>query len=464
MSAKLILVGFATVAVGMAAGSNPTFYKDVLPILQKNCQTCHRPGQVAPMAFLTYQNTRPWAKAMKVAVASRKMPPWFADPQYGPYLNDRSLPQADLDTIAKWADTGAPEGDAIDAPPAVQWPEGWAVKPDIIVDGPTTEVPATPKNNVVEWITVVMPTGFTKDTWVSSVQIKPEYPAVTHHICIGYVPHDPRVVHGVAYWSDHERDNDGAALPDKGPTFVGGGTPKSSDGIATPVALPGGRSIPPAGGAEDCYLPGNVVADYRPLHAAKLIKAGSDITFSLHYTPNGTAVTDHVKVGFTVLQEAPARRYVSLSATAPTDPKSFAIPPNNPNWQSPPAEATFLQDMELVFMMPHMHFRGKDMTYTLEYPDGGRKQIILSVPHYDFNWQLGYNASIHVPKGAKLHIEAHYDNSVNNKFNPNPNKTVYYGTMTWEEMMFPFFGVVVDKNADPEKLIRTPFRFGPGGG
>ena len=122
MSAKLILVGFATVAVGMAAGSNPTFYKDVLPILQKNCQTCHRPGQVAPMAFLTYQNTRPWAKAMKVAVASRKMPPWFADPQYGPYLNERSLPQADLDTIAKWADTGAPEGDAIETPPAVQWP------------------------------------------------------------------------------------------------------------------------------------------------------------------------------------------------------------------------------------------------------------------------------------------------------------------------------------------------------
>lgn len=322
-----------------------------------------------------------------------------------------------------------------------------------VVDGPTTEVPATPKNNVVEWITVMMPTGLTKDTWVSSVQIKPEYPAVTHHICIGYVLHDPRVTHGVAYWSDYERNDEGSSLPDKGPTFVGGGTPKSSDGNATPVTLPGGRSIQPAGGAEDCYLPGNIVADYRPLHAAKLIRAGSDITFSLHYTPNGTAVTNHVKVGFTVLQEAPARRYVSLSTTAPTDPKSFAIPPNDPNWQSPSAEATFLQDVELVFMMPHMHFRGKDMTYTLEYPDSGRKQIILSVPHYDFNWQLGYKTSIHVPKGAKLHIDAHYDNSVNNKFNPNPNKTVY--TMTWEEMMFPFFGVVVDRDAEPPKAYQN---------
>jgi hypothetical protein len=110
-----------------------------------------------------------------------------------------------------------------------------------------------------------------------------------------------------------------------------------------------------------------------------------------------------------------------------------------------------------------MHFRGKNMTYTLEYPDG-TKQVVLNVPRYDFNWQLGYNTSIHVPKGTKLHVDAHFDNSANNKFNPNPNKTVYYGTMTWEEMMFPFFGVVVDRDADPQKLIKTPFRFGPGGG
>jgi hypothetical protein len=115
---------------------------------------------------------------------------------------------------------------------------------------------------------------------------------------------------------------------------------------------------------------------------------------------------------------------------------------------------TFNQDVELVFMMPHMHFRGKDMTYTLEYPDG-RKEIVLNVPHYDFNWQLGYSTSINVPKGTKLHVDAHYDNSVNNKFNPNPNKTVYYGEMTWEEMMFPFFGVVVDKDTDPRKVMSS---------
>src|SRR5262249_48281806 len=133
---------------------------------------------------------------------------------------------------------------------------------------------------------------------------------------------------------------------------------------------------------------------------------------------------------------------------------------NDGNWMSPAAEGEFAWDAELVFMMPHMHLRGKDMTYTLEYPDG-RKEVVLSVPHYDFKWQIGYNTSIKVTKGTNLRVDAHFDNSANNKFNPNPNKTVYYGEMTWEEMMFPFFGVVVERNRDPRTImVRRP---GPGG-
>jgi hypothetical protein len=441
---QLLLAAAATAA---AQDSNTvTFHKQVEAILQHNCQSCHRPGQVAPMSFLTYQDVRPWARAMKAAVAARKMPPWFADPKYGPYLNDRSLKQSEIDTIVKWADSGAAEGDAKDAPAPIAWPTDWYIKPDIIVDGPTTAVPASSKNNVVEWMTVIMPTGFTKDTWVTSVQIKPEFPAVTHHICIGYIPHNRAYKYGVAYWTDAARGEDGSALPDKGPTFFGPGAARASSGDPKP---------PPAV-AEDCYLPGNFAADYRPINAAKLIPAGSDITFNLHYTPTGQAVTDHVKVGFTVAQQAPERRYISFLTTSPTDPKRFAIPPNNGNWESPPAEVTFLQDAELVYLMPHMHFRGKDMTYILEFPDG-RKQIVLSVPHYDFNWQLGYDTSISVPKGTVLHVDAHFDNSVNNKFNPNPNKTVYYGTMTWEEMMNPFYSVVVPKDADPRKIVRSRY-------
>ncbi len=441
LSAGLILAVTA-VAAENTSSAGVTFNKDVLPILQKNCQTCHRPGQIAPMSFLTYQSARPWAKAMKAAVAARKMPPWFADPNYGHFVNDRSLKQSEIETIAKWADNGAPEGDPKDAPPAVQWPLGWQIQPDIIVEGPSTEIPARPKNNVIEWMSVNVPTGFTKDTWITSVQIKPQYPGVTHHICLGFNPHTPDVQYFVPLWEDKQRDEEGAAIPTAGPTFGRRGA--------------FGRSM-----AEDCYLPGMLVADYRPFHAAKLVPAGSDMTLNMHYTPNGTAVTDHVQIGFTVAQEPPERRYVSFSSSAPTDPKLFAIPPNDPNWQSPPAEATFNQDVELVFMMPHMHFRGKDMTYTLEYPDG-RKEIVLNVPHYDFNWQLAYDTSIQVPKGTKLHVDAHFDNSVNNKFNPNPNRTVYYGEMTWEEMMFPFFGVVVDKDADPKKIISTRNRT-PGG-
>ncbi|HYL77608.1 MAG TPA: thiol-disulfide isomerase [Bryobacteraceae bacterium] len=430
-----------------------TFNKDVLPILQKNCQSCHRPGQMAPMSFLTYQSARPWAKAMKAAVATRKMPPWSADPQYGHFVNDPSLKQSEIATIAKWADSGALEGNAKDAPAPVQWAEGWVIKPDVVIDGPVTDVPARPKNNVVEWHMVVVPTGFTKDTWVTSVQIKPEYPAVTHHICAGYVPHNPAVKYGVPVWQDKERDEEGSARPEKGDPFLGGKL----------VGLPEAEAAAVFQGfPEDCYLPGNAAADYRTINAAKLIPAGSDIAFSLHYTPNGTAVTDHVKIAFTVAKAPPERRYVSFVTSAPTDGKHFAIPPNDPNWQSPPAEAMFLQDVELVFMMAHMHFRGKDTKWTLEFPDG-TKQVVLNIPRYDFNWQIGYNTSIKVPKGTKLRVDAHFDNSVNNKFNPNPNRTVYYGQMTWEEMMSPFFGVVVSASGDAAKIVSSPLLFSNGG-
>jgi hypothetical protein len=465
MLSRMLFAAAMVAAVAAVAADSPTvtFHKDVEPILQRNCQTCHRPGQVAPMSFLDYQNARPWARAMKAAVQGRKMPPWFADPQYGPYLNDRSLKQSEIDTIAKWVDAGAPEGNPDDAPPPLRWPEGWAIKPDVVVDGPVTDVPASPKNDVVEWMTVILPSGFTKDTWVTSVQIRPEFPEIAHHICIGYVPHDPNINYGVAYWADKERDDDGSALPDKGPTFLGGGTRKSTDDNPAPLVGRDGARVAPPGVAEDCYLPGNVAADYRPINAAKLIPAGSDISFNLHYTPNGKAVTDHVKVGFTIVDKAPERRYLSFLTSSPTDPKRFAIPPNTPNWESPPAEVTFLQDVELVYLMPHMHARGKDMTYTLEYPDG-RKQIVLSVPRYDFNWQLGYNTSIKVPKGTKLHVDAHFDNSVNNKSNPNPNRTVYYGTMTWEEMMNPFYSVVVGPDVDPKNVVRSKYQqVGDGG-
>jgi len=152
----LLMAGVLVTAVSIRATTEEavqpvTFNKDVLPILQKNCQSCHRPGQIAPMSFLTYKDVRPWAKAMKAAVVSRKMPPWFADPQFSHFANDRSLKPNDIETISKWADSGAQEGDAKTAPAEIQWPrDGWEIEPDIVVDGPQFTVPANTKNNVIE--------------------------------------------------------------------------------------------------------------------------------------------------------------------------------------------------------------------------------------------------------------------------------------------------------------------------
>jgi hypothetical protein len=436
-----LLFAAAAVAANTSSTAPVTFQKDVLPILQKNCQSCHRPGQVAPMSFLSYAEVRPWAKAMKTAVMTKKMPPWFADAHYGRFLNDRSLSEADITTIAKWADTGAVEGDAKDAPPLVQWPaDGWEIQPDFIVKGPESSVPAHPKNNVVEWNYIIVPSGLTEDTWITSMQIRPSEPSVTHHICVLFKPHTADVKYNQPVWADRPRDDSGAALPE--------------------AAGLNGRGIPPSitegtNGLEGCYVPGQFTQDYRTHNAAKLVKAGTDIVFQVHYTPNGKAVTDRPQLGFTIAKQPPERIYVSLGMSAPSDAKSFAIPPNNGNWASPPAEAEFIADTELVTMFPHMHVRGKDMTYRLIYPDG-RTETILDVPRYDFNWQLGYDVAepIKIPKGTRLVVTAHYDNSANNKFNPDPNKTVYYGDMSWEEMMFPFFSIIVDKDADPGKVVK----------
>jgi hypothetical protein len=439
-----LTLGVASVALfaGTAfAGDSVTFHKDIEPILQRNCQSCHRPGQPGPMSFLTFQGTRPWAKAMKSAVTTRKMPPWFADPQFGHFVNDRSLRQTDIDTIAKWADSGAPEGDPADAPAAVKWPaDGWEIQPDFVVDGPAFTVPAKPKSNVIEWTYITVPSGIEKDTWITSLEIRPSELAVTHHICVFFKPHAEDAQYNTPVWVDRPRDEKGLT------SAVDAGI----NGKGLPESVLKGTS-----GPEGCYVPGQFTQNYALFKAAKLVKGGSDIVFQLHYTPIGRDVVDRPRIGFTVAKSSAERTYVTIGTSAQSDAKSFAIPPNNPNWESPPMEAEFLQDVELVSMFPHMHVRGKDMTYRLTYPSG-ETETLLSVPHYDFNWQMGYDVAkpIKIPKGTRLKVTAHYDNSVNNKFNPDPNQTVYYGDMTWEEMMFPFFSVTVDKGMDTEKLIR----------
>ena len=444
MVAKLLVAGLL---LGMAAGAAEppvgpvTFNKDVLPVLQKNCQSCHRPGQIAPFSLLTYENARPMAMAMKNAVVTKKMPPWNADPKYGRFSNDRSLQQSEIDTIVAWADQGAPEGEAKDKPAPVRWPEaGWQIQPDVIVDIPETLIPAHTNHDVIEWAVTVVPSGFTKDTWVTSMEILPDNLEVTHHICFRFMPHRPDDVHNVYEWRrDVQRDEKGIE-----------------------IALPNGqlppfnrKSVMGAGGNEHCYLPGSRAADYRPKNVGKLIPAGTDIAITTHYTPSGKEFLDRPQIGFTIAKEEPQRKFWNYTIHGLQDRQHFAIPPNDPSWSAPTGIVTLLADTELVWLSPHMHLRGKDMTYTVIYPDG-ESETVLRVPKYDFMWQIGYELAqpIKLPKNSKIMITGHFDNSAQNRHNPDPNQTVYYGDMNWEEMFSGFIGLILDKDVDPRKIIR----------
>jgi hypothetical protein len=423
-----------------------TFSRDVLPILQKHCQSCHRPGEIAPMSFLTYESTRPWARAIKTAVVAKKMPPWFADPQHGRFSNDRSLTAGEVETLSAWADSGAMQGNPADMPPTVSWPDGWQIKPDHIVTAPAYTVPAT---GTVEWGYIVVPTGFTEDTWVSSIEIRPGNRAAVHHVVAYVQPHSPDVPHNVMFWDQKRRDGKGVALP--GQAFLNARMVNDAGQEIGRGALLGGEL-----GA--VYVPGGQPQDFRAYDAAALIPAGSDLVLNVHYQTTGTAVTEITRMGFTVAKQPPSRRFVTLARqpASITNQKIFRIPAGEANWSSPPVEILFNVDAELAWMMPDMHARGKDMSYKLTFPDG-RSEVALSVPRYDFEWQLGYIVAspIKLPKGTQLRVDAHFDNSAAKRGNPDPTVDVFGGTQTWEEMMNPWFGILIDKDANPDTVIST---------
>jgi hypothetical protein len=233
-------VGWTSITGVVTAQSGPsvqaTFYKDVAPILQKNCETCHRPGQIAPMTFQTYESTRPWARAIKNAILSKKMPPWFADASSGHILNDRSLKPSDIDTLVAWVDAGAPAGNPKDAPRPSVWPDGgWQIKPDLVVDGPTYDVPTS---GVVEWTWIIVPGNFKEDTWVTSVEVKPSEVAVTHHVCLAYIPHHPDTKYFTASARQVPRDSDGVEIA-RGRGAARGGGPPTPAGAPAPAGARG---------------------------------------------------------------------------------------------------------------------------------------------------------------------------------------------------------------------------------
>ena len=446
---------------GQESARAVTFHKDVVPVLQKNCQTCHRPGQIGPFSMLTYKDARPWARAIKQAVVTRAMPPWFADPKHGHFNNDRSLKQAEIDTIAGWVDSGAAEGDPGDAPPPVEWPEGgWQIKPDVTFELPPYPVPA---RGIREWERIAFPAPFKEDTWVTSVEILPGVAAVVHHMCFGFQRHRPATPYNLYEWMEVPRDEEGVMRNRDGTTRGprDGIVVTRKPGSDVEERRPGRAAIVHDGTNEFCYLPGLPYEDYRPVNAGVFVPAGSDMIVSLHYTSTGLGVVDRSRVGFTTTKIPPAKKFLPQDGPEGENPPigvqqanaTLAIPPYAGNHPGPPAEIKFLKDVELVWFRPHAHVRGKSVRYTLTYPDG-REEIVLDIPRYDFNWQLTYRTVLKIPRGSTMRVQFFYDNSAANKYNPDPSKWVYYGGQSWEEMGTPNMGFLIDRDADVNGVIQ----------
>jgi len=425
------LMGMAAVA---ATNSPVTFNKDVLPILQKNCQECHRPGEVAPMSLLTYQDARPWAKSIKAAVKSEKMPPWFMDAKYeGHFTNSRKLSQAEIDTLAAWADSGAVEGDAKDKPAPRTFENGWNIKPDLVIEMPTEfQVPAS---GAVEYQYMLVKGNFPEDVWIEAAEMRPGNAAVVHHGEVWVIP--------------------------PGSKWMEGATP----GVAYPMS-----KMPkvPSDSADVIgkFNPGVGAQNFKFGDSAKFIPKGSDIVFEIHYTTNGKATTDRTKVGM-VLAKGPhtTRYFMSYGPTA----SNLVIPAGDGNAEVV-GEVTVGEPTTLVYAQPHMHLRGKDYELRVIYPTGESETLFKA--KFDFNWQLGYYFAkpVVLPKGTRLLGISHFDNSANNPFNPDPTKEIVWGLQNWEEMSNCFLGLVFDAKTDPKKVFhrsglstlkRVPGQAGP---
>jgi hypothetical protein len=419
----------AVVVCASPVAAQVTFNKDVLPILQQKCQTCHRPGEIGPMPLMTYQGTRPWARAIKNAVAAKVMPPWFADPRYGHFANDNRLTDAEITTITSWVDAGAPEGDSRDAPAPVTFREGWNIRPDLVFQLPKPlKIPA---NGTVEYTYVAVSAPFKEDTWVAAGEIRPTNRARVHHVIAMVRPKGSK-------WMAQAQLGSEPWAP--GPT-------RQRDMLRDA----GGDMTTLASEFFVGYVPGMEAQRFDIDRSARLIPAGADIVLEVHYTTNGTEGEDQTIVGLELAPGPPERLFMSVAAAQP----NLYIAPGDPNAEAK-ATLKFGQPVDLVYMQPHMHLRGKDATIEAQYPDG-RRETLLSVPRYDFNWQIVYyqKAPRRLPKGTELHLTGHWDNSAANKWNPDPKAEVRWGDQSWHEMLSAPMGVIVDRTVDPRTVVES---------
>jgi peroxiredoxin len=374
-----------------------TYSKDIAPILQAHCVQCHRAGQIGPFTMSSYDEVAGWAETIAEVVRDNRMPPWHANPAHGKFANARVLTDRERQLIAAWAKAGAPEGNPQDLPTPRTFTDGWQLprEPDLVVamrDRPF-DVPA---NGTVRYQYFVVDPKLTEDKWVEAAEIVAGDRSVVHHVLV-FAKTDNEL---------RRFNGEGAFLA--------------------------------------AYVPGFLPQRY-PAGMAKLLPAGAKLIFQIHYTPNGKPARDLTKIGLLFADDKDVTHAVMTSEARKS--RGLVIPPHAANERHEADSPKSPVDVLLLNLMPHMHVRGKSFRYELKRPDG-RTETILDVPSYDFNWQTSYQLAepIKVPAGASMHCIAHYDNSENNRNNPDPNATVRWGEQTWDEMLIGYFDIAVPRS------------------
>jgi len=373
-----------------AARSDLTYARDIAPILNRHCVECHRPGTEAPFVLTSYEKVAAKAAAIADAVADGQMPPWYAHPAHGRFVNERRLSPAERAALLEWCRADRQPGDLAAAPPPPVFPQtGWRIgEPDLVLTALTTE--SIPAEGYIDYRYVVFPWAFTNDTWVEGVEIRPGNPRVVHHANLASVP--------VGRKFDLTRN------------FITGRVPGGNV-----VDLRGGRAL--------------------------LIPKNSVLGLQVHYVTTGKPEKDRISLGLR-FPKAPVRQQVRYKII---DNGRFAIPPGAAAHEVT-AEREIEADITGIALFTHMHLRGRDSTFTARHPDG-RQETLLVMPNYNFGWQMSYlwpEGEKRFPKGTRLECRSHFDNSRFNPYNPDPAATVRYGQQTHEEMMQGFFFYTVD--------------------
>ena len=379
-----------------------TYSQHIAPILQENCVTCHRQGGIGPWAMTGYDMVRGFAPMIREVIRTRRMPPWHADPQYGHFANDRSLSSDEVRTLVHWVEAGAPRGEGPDplAADDRSWPEWQLGEPDLVLDIPAFDVPAT---GVVAYQYQRIRNPLDRDVWVRGTEIVPGDRSALHHVITSFAVPEP------------------AEKAQKGGRNALG---NAADGRATR-----------RGGGLGGYVPGSV-AEAFPDGTGTLLPAGAVLIFQMHYTPYGKAVTDRSRLGLYFHDEPPRHRLASAVLM-----NNRILIPAHAKAHRETAERTFKRDILVYDMLPHAHYRGKASEFRAYYPDG-TEEVLLSVPNYDFNWQTSYvlEEPKVLPAGTRVVHTTWWDNSAQNPANPDPNREVPWGLQSWDEMLFGAIG------------------------